>query len=87
MPYWLTDCEIGHSHMINDPVEIYDDSYVDYLCPDCLAIGKINPVKLKCSHCAEGNHPMCYDYDLLECSCFCHDDSEYVMELLRELEV
>lgn len=86
MQSYIATCEKGHTKKISDLGEIYNGFTFDYECPECLAIGEITNVNLTCPNCGEGKHWLCPENDLLGCSCFCHEDSEYVLQLIAELE-
>ena len=83
---WLVKCSQGHEFFTDYLPEIVNEITGDYECPKCLAIGKLSSVKLRSEYCDTENHLKCQDDDLLECSCFCHDDSEYVLQMIAELE-
>lgn len=86
MQSYIATCEKGHTKKISDLGEIYNEFTFDYECFECLAIGEITNVNLTCPHCAEGKHWLCPEEDLLECSCKCNEDPDYVLQLIAELE-
>ena len=84
---WLVRCSQGHEFFTDYLPEIVNEITGDYECPECLAIGETTPVNLTCSHCVEGKHLVCPEADLLECSCKCNEDPEFILQLIAELEI
>lgn len=83
---WLVRCSQGHEFFANYLSEIVDEAIGDYVCHKCLANGKIVFVNLISLQCADGKHLLCPEDDLLECCCRCHEDPEYMLDFISELE-
>lgn len=84
---WLVRCSQGHEFFTDYLPEIVSEKTGDFECPKCVAERKTSYVSLISEQCATYHCMKCLDDDLLLCSCYCHDDSEHALELLKKLEV
>ncbi len=83
---WLVRCSQGHEFYTDYLPEIVNKETGDFECSKCVAEKKTSYISLISEPCATGNCLACPDNDLLECSCFCHEDQDYILQLIAELE-
>ena len=83
---WLIKCSQGHEFTTDYIPEIINETTGEYECYKCLAEQKISSLTIRSEECVKGNCLSCPDTGFMECSCPCHGDFEFVLQILAEFE-
>ena len=83
---WSVRCSQGHEFFTDYLPEIVNETTGEYECTKCLKEQKTSCITLTSEECLKGRCLSCPDNGFMECSCACHDDFEYVLQLTAQFE-
>lgn len=80
-------CSRGHEFSVDNLlVTLEEIGSIEFECNECYTQGKESEIRLLSEQCAKNNCHACPDDGFMLCDCFCHDDAEYFLRQLINVE-